>query len=83
MPESSLTGRDDALHTIPAVLRRAVSAHADKPAAVGRSGTLSYADLDRRADAAAGALWRLGVRPGERIAACLPNDLALPDHGLR
>ncbi len=31
--------------------------------------------LDAAADAAAGALWALGVRPGDRVAACLPNDL--------
>jgi acyl-CoA synthetase (AMP-forming)/AMP-acid ligase II len=42
---------------------------------VARSGALTYAELDARADHAAGALWDLGVRPGDRVAACLPNDL--------
>jgi long-chain acyl-CoA synthetase len=39
------------------------------------SGAWSYAELDHQARRAAGALWSLGVRPGHRVAACLPNDL--------
>jgi long-chain acyl-CoA synthetase len=61
--------------TIADVLRPALSHRPDAPAVVARSGTLSYADLDRAASAASGALWNLGVRPGDRVAACLPNDL--------
>lgn len=41
------------------------------------SGTWSYAELDRAAQAAAGAFRALGVRPGDRVAACLPNDLQI------
>lgn len=37
----------------------------------------SYRQLDDQARRAAGALWSLGVRPGDRVAACLPNDLAI------
>ena len=44
-------------------------------AVVARSGTLTYRQLDAHADAAAAALWARGVRPGDRVAACLPNDL--------
>jgi long-chain acyl-CoA synthetase len=61
--------------TIADVLRPALSHRPDAPAVVARSGTLTYADLDRAAAAAAGAMWNLGVRPGDRVAACLPNDL--------
>jgi acyl-CoA synthetase (AMP-forming)/AMP-acid ligase II len=57
------------------VFRPALSHRPKAPAVVARSGTLTYADLDRAAAAAAGALWELGVRPGDRVAACLPNDL--------
>jgi len=61
--------------TIADVLRPALRHRPDAPAVVARSGTLTYADLDRAASAAAGAMWNLGVRPGDRVAACLPNDL--------
>lgn len=47
----------------------------DSPALTAASGTWTYAELDEHADRAAGALWSLGVRPGDRVAACLPNDL--------
>src|SRR4029077_10429918 len=61
--------------TIADVLRPALRHRPDAPAIVARSGTLTYAGLDRAASAGAGAMWRLGVRPGDRVAACLPNDL--------
>jgi acyl-CoA synthetase (AMP-forming)/AMP-acid ligase II len=69
--------------TIAEVLRPALGRRPDAPAIVARSGTLTYAGLDRAASAAAGAMWRLGVRPGDRVAACLPNDLgvAVAFHG--
>jgi acyl-CoA synthetase (AMP-forming)/AMP-acid ligase II len=62
-------------NTIASVLRPAIASRPDATAVVAPSGRLSYAALDRAADAAAGALWSLGVRPGDRVAACLPNDL--------
>ncbi|ADP81279.1 class I adenylate-forming enzyme family protein [Pseudofrankia inefficax] len=61
--------------TVADVLRPALADLPDAPALVGPSGSLTYAELDAAADAAAGALWDLGVRPGDRVAACLPNDL--------
>lgn len=61
--------------TIAQVLEPALAARPDAPAVVARSGTLSYRRLDEAADAAAAALWARGVRPGDRVAACLPNDL--------
>ena len=47
----------------------------EHPAVVTRQGTLSYSSFDDLADRAAGALYELGVRPGDRVAASLPNDL--------
>jgi long-chain acyl-CoA synthetase len=43
------------------------------------SGTrrLTYAELDQEANRAANALLALGVRPGDRVAACLPNECAI------
>ncbi len=65
------------LPTIARVLAPALASRPDSPAVVARGGTLTYAQLDAAADAAAGALWALGVRPGDRVAACLPNDLEI------
>lgn len=44
-------------------------------AVVGRSGRLSYDALDRAANRVAHALIDLGVRPGDRVGASLPNDV--------
>jgi len=60
------------------VIDRIVAADPDREALVGRHGRLSFAALDRAANRAANALVALGVGPGERVAACLPNDIALP-----
>jgi long-chain acyl-CoA synthetase len=46
----------------------------DREALVTRSGRVTYAELDRLADRAAGALRDLEVRTGDRVAASLPND---------
>src|SRR4051794_6062657 len=60
---------------IAGVLDTALRERPDAVAVQGRSGSLSYADLDAAADRAAAALWGLGMRPGDRLAASLPNDL--------
>ena len=64
--------------TVPAgvldVLRAPLAADPEAPALVSRSARLSYAQLDLLADRAAGALYSLGVGPGDRVAASLPND---------
>ena len=60
---------------IPGVLDAALRDRPDTTAVVARSGRLTYAELDVRADAAAAALWELGLRQGSRLAATLPNDL--------
>ena len=55
----------------------------DREALVTRSGRWTYAELDALADRAAAALARLGVRPGDRVAAALPNevDVVVAFHG--
>ncbi len=63
------------LRPIARVLDTALAARPEATALEAASGAWTYAELDERADRAAGALWALGVRPGERVAACLPNDL--------
>ena len=57
------------------VLEAPLSAAPDHPALVTAHGTITYSSLDDLADRAAGALYELGVRPGDRVAASLPNDL--------
>ncbi|NKQ51609.1 acyl--CoA ligase [Amycolatopsis sp. K13G38] len=59
------------------MLDKALAARPHEPAIEAASGVWTYAGLDERARAAAGALWSLGVRPGDRVAACLPNDLPI------
>lgn len=63
------------LPAIARLLDGPVAARPQATAVLGRSGALSFAGVDAAADAAAGALWHRGVRPGDRVAACLPNDL--------
>jgi long-chain acyl-CoA synthetase len=59
------------------VLDPVLAQEPDREALVGRHGSLSYAELDAAANRAARALAELGVRPGDRVAACLPNDVDL------
>src|SRR6184192_1345238 len=68
---------------IPGVLDAALEARPDATAVIARSGELSYTELDAAADRGAAALWQLGVRPGARVAATMPNDLdvVLAFHG--
>src|SRR5437764_9267330 len=57
------------------VFDRVLAEEPHREALIARSGRLSYAELDAAADRAAAALSGLGVRAGDRVAACLPNDL--------
>jgi long-chain acyl-CoA synthetase len=57
------------------VLDAALGRDPDAPAVAARHGRLSYAELNAAADRAAAVLWGLGVRPGDRVAASLPNDV--------
>ncbi|NED62365.1 acyl--CoA ligase, partial [Streptomyces sp. SID10244] len=61
--------------TIGEVLDPTLSSNPESPAVEAVSGVWSYDELDQQARRVAGALWSLGVRPGDRVAACLPNDL--------
>jgi acyl-CoA synthetase (AMP-forming)/AMP-acid ligase II len=63
--------------TIAHVLDAPLAERPDAAAVVARSATLTYRELDTAANAAAAGLWARGVRPGDRVAACLPNDLAV------
>jgi len=60
-----------------------LAADPDREALVTRTQRLSYAQLDRLANQAAGALRSLGVGAGDRVAASLPNeaDVVIAFHG--
>ncbi len=60
------------------VIDPTLAADPGREALVGRSGRFTFAALDRAANRAAHALAALGVGPGARVAACLPNDVDLP-----
>ncbi|MHB8669098.1 MAG: class I adenylate-forming enzyme family protein [Acidimicrobiales bacterium] len=60
--------------TIVEVLDRVRSEDPGREALVGRHARLSYDELDEAANRAAAALAALGVHPGDRVAASLPND---------
>lgn len=57
------------------VLDRALNEDSERLAIVARSGGLTYAELDRRADRWGRALREQGVDRGDRVAVCMPNDL--------
>jgi long-chain acyl-CoA synthetase len=46
----------------------------DRPALLFKGAKVSYARLERLTDSLAAALVELGVRPGDRVALCLPNS---------
>lgn len=59
--------------TVAEVMDRGVSEHPDRLALIDEDSTLTYAELDAAANRAAHLLLADGMRPGARIAACLPN----------
>ena len=61
--------------TIARVLDRPLAERPEAEAAVGRSGRLTYRELDAAADRAAGAFASFGLRTGDHVAVSLPNDL--------
>jgi len=69
--------------TVAEVFDRALAEDPDREALVTRSHRLTYGGLDRLAHQAAHALRRLGVGPGDRVAASWPNevDVVVAFHG--
>ena len=65
------------------VVSRALAEQPDATALVTRTRRLTYAQLDAEAATAANALLALGIRPGDRVAASLPNeaDVVVAFHG--
>jgi long-chain acyl-CoA synthetase len=58
------------------ILQDCAAAHGERPALWFEGSAISYAELDRRADVAAGELSARGVRAGDRVAIKLPNSPA-------
>jgi acyl-CoA synthetase (AMP-forming)/AMP-acid ligase II len=63
--------------TIGRLLDRLVAEDPERIVLVGRSGRLDAAALDEAAGRAASALRSLGVEPGTRVGATLPNDVPI------
>jgi O-succinylbenzoic acid--CoA ligase len=63
--------------TIAGLLDRPVLEAPERPALTTRSGRLSYAQLDAAVNRWARALRNRGLRAGDRIAACLGNDIEI------
>ncbi len=59
------------------VLEAPIVERPDAEATVARSGRLTYRQLDELAERSRRALWSAGLRPGQRVAVSLPNDLAI------
>ena len=62
--------------TLGAMLTRITGFGADRPALTQAGRTTSFGELDARAWQAADALRSLGIRPGDRVATLMRNDLA-------
>jgi amino acid adenylation domain-containing protein len=57
------------------LLEAAARHRPEHPAVVDRGGVATYRELDRRADALAGALVDAGVRPGDRVGVLLEKSI--------
>jgi acyl-CoA synthetase (AMP-forming)/AMP-acid ligase II len=64
----------DATCTLPGVLARAARQFGDAPAIASEDETLSFRELESRADRAARALQGAGIRHGDRVAIWAPNS---------
>jgi acyl-CoA synthetase (AMP-forming)/AMP-acid ligase II len=65
----------DPPRTLPAVLRAAAEAYADRPAYVEGDRTLTYAELLEQVRATARGYVVLGLRPGDRVVVWAPNSI--------
>ena len=74
-PSQRLPIPGDGPQTAAAVLDGPLAASPEHTALVGRSGRYTFAELEREVNRAAHAFSSLGIQPGDRIAACLPNDV--------
>ena len=54
-------------------LRESGTKWPDRPALLFKGATVNYGRMDQESDAFAAALVSIGVRPGDRVALCLPN----------
>jgi fatty-acyl-CoA synthase len=70
-----MTDRDSHTHTLRAVFETALEKYADRPAVTLEDETLTYADLDRRANAVAQGLVDRGAGPEDRVALLMSNSL--------
>lgn len=70
--------------TVSETLDRVLGDEPDRVAVIDRRSSMTYAELDGAANSAAAVLADLGVRPGDRVAACLPNevDIVVAFHGV-
>jgi amino acid adenylation domain-containing protein len=64
-------GDEDGAETVHAAFARTAAAHPDRIAVTGPHGTLTYRQLDRRANALAHRLAELGAAPGELIGVAM------------
>jgi acyl-CoA synthetase (AMP-forming)/AMP-acid ligase II len=64
---------EGAPQTIPAALAQAAERWPDREALVGRFSRYTFAELARGVERVAAQLHALGVRPGDRVGAALPN----------
>ena len=82
---SSVDGRATPIGatTVAEVFDHVLAVEPQRTALIGPSGSLTYAEFDAAANAAASAFRGMGVSVGDRVAACLPNDLdiAVAFHG--
>ncbi len=72
-PPSVASFRLEGPLTAARLLDEAVTRHGDRTALTFGAQTMSFVDVDRHARAFAAMLAHEGLRPGDRVAICLPN----------